>query len=306
MSAAHVVASAGTTIKLGRNDPCPCGSGQKAKRCHFGPSGPPDGSAVIYSGAAIMSRAGSWDGSQNGRLRVYLDAGAGDALHAFRYARWLVDQKGATLVCRQAMHGLFAASLPGVALHDRHPLPPADHHATSLGLLHLAATGQLPRTATGPYLVAQTPRELPTEGLNVGLCVRGDRTQAFDCWRSIHDEALLAPLFALPGIRWHRLDRGGFKDWAATANIIASLDLVIAVDTGVAHLAGALGRPVWVLNRAPGAGDWGPDDRWDPDFLQDGPLYPDVRVFQQPARGRWGDVIGSVCEALATHRRRVA
>src|SRR5207248_1080683 len=86
---------------------------------------------------------------------------------------------------------------------------------------------------------------------------------------------------------------------ADTADLVATLDLIISVDTGVAHLAGALGRPLWLLNRAPGAGDWGPDDRWGIGFMQDWPLYSSVRVFQQPDRGRWGEVITTVVEALS-------
>lgn len=296
-----VIAEEGRAVQPGRNDPCPCGDGAKWKRCHGRPEGPPDGSPVLFTGAVTMSRAGNWDGEAAGRVRMYLDAGAGDAIHAFRYASWL-SARGATLVCRSPMLRLFRASLPGAYLHDRHPLPPALFHATSLGLLGAAARGNMPRDAARPYLVAPSPRDLPGGAMNVGLCVRGDRTQAFDRWRSIHDESLLAPLFALPGIRWYRLDRGGFADWAETADLVTSLDLVISVDTGVAHLAGALGRSLWMLNRAPGAGDWGPDDRWDPGFLQDGPLYPAVRVFQQPDRGRWGDVIATVVEALRSQQ----
>jgi hypothetical protein len=80
-------------------------------------------------------------------------------------------------------------------------------------------------------------------------------------------------------------------DFADTAALISELDLVIAVDTAVAHVAGALGRPVWVM--VPFTPDW----RW---FLgrADSPWYPSLRLFRQPAAGDWGAVVTAVCSQL--------
>ena len=82
------------------------------------------------------------------------------------------------------------------------------------------------------------------------------------------------------------------KDFADTAALISNLDLVLAVDTAVAHLAGAMAKPVWTL--LPYASDW----RW---LLnrQDSPWYPTMRLFRQPRRGDWDSVIKQVAEALS-------
>jgi ADP-heptose:LPS heptosyltransferase len=85
------------------------------------------------------------------------------------------------------------------------------------------------------------------------------------------------------------------QDFAETAAIVAQLDLVITVDTAVAHLAGALGKPVWVL--LPLAADW----RW---FLEreDSPFYPTARLFRQPAIGDWEGAVARVTAALEQMR----
>jgi hypothetical protein len=81
------------------------------------------------------------------------------------------------------------------------------------------------------------------------------------------------------------------NDFADTAALVAALDLVITVDTAVAHLAGALGRPVWILNRFDASWRW---------LLgrEDSPWYPTARLFRQPAPGDWDSVVGDVCASL--------
>ena len=120
-----------------------------------------------------------------------------------------------------------------------------------------------------------------------------------------------APLARLPGVSFYSLQKGeqagqarnpptglelidwteDLHDFADTAALIANLDLVISVDTAVAHLAGAMGRPVWLL--LPFIPDW----RWLLD-REDSPWYPTMRLFRQKAAGQWDDVIARVTECL--------
>ena len=81
------------------------------------------------------------------------------------------------------------------------------------------------------------------------------------------------------------------RDFAETAGLISHLDLIVTVDTAVAHLAGAMGKPVWMLLT------FVPDWRWLLD-REDSPWYPTMRLFRQSVRGEWDDVVKRVAEAL--------
>jgi Tfp pilus assembly protein PilF len=146
-------------------------------------------------------------------------------------------------------------------------------------------------------------------GVKVGLVWAGNPRLPEDKERSL-DLKQLEPLLALPGFAWISLQKGApsreledaaypVHDWMAqctdlqdTGALIQGLDLVIAVDTAVAHLAGALGKPVWLLNRF--AGDW----RWGLEG-EATPWYPSTRVFRQAVPGRWDDVIGCMTAELS-------
>ncbi|WP_250454964.1 hypothetical protein [Caballeronia sp. ATUFL_M2_KS44] len=166
---------------------------------------------------------------------------------------------------------------------------------------------------------------LPGQKLKVGLVWAGSSrlgrvTDAFiafgdDRKRSLHLNKLL-PLLRMPDIAFVSLQLGEpcaqldelpsdlrpidmtphIRDFADTACIVDKLDLVISVDTSVAHLAGALGKPVWILNRL--AGDW----RWLLD-REDSPWYPSARLFTQKTEGDWDEVIGRVVKRLEHLRR---
>jgi ADP-heptose:LPS heptosyltransferase len=84
----------------------------------------------------------------------------------------------------------------------------------------------------------------------------------------------------------------GFADFADTAAVVSRLDLVISVDTSVAHLAGAMGKPVWVL--LPFAGDW----HWIMHGRDDSPCYPTARLFRQPQPDDWDSVVARLCDEL--------
>jgi Flp pilus assembly protein TadD len=154
---------------------------------------------------------------------------------------------------------------------------------------------------------------LPAGQPRVGLVWRGNTAHTNDADRSLPGLRILAPLWSVPGIRFFSLQKGAgeadaehppagqplvhlggeIRDFADTAAIVSQLDLVITVDTAIAHLAGALGKPVWVLLPYIGT-DW----RWLLD-RDDSPWYPHtMRLFRQPEVGQWEVVIARVAAAL--------
>lgn len=174
-----------------------------------------------------------------------------------------------------------------------------------------------------PYLVAsEAKRALWRERLaaytgtkRIGLVWAGRPDNVVDAERSLQRD-MLAPLAGVPGITWIAMQEssraqeadaiGGtlpivnmsqhISSFDDTAALMAELDLVITVDSAPAHLAGALGRPVWVL--LPKIGDW----RWELDDEKT-PWYPTARLFRQRAQGEWGEVMERVVEALETFTR---
>lgn len=171
---------------------------------------------------------------------------------------------------------------------------------------------EVPYLKADPERIAMWRTLLPQTGYHVGIVWAGSATHGNDRNRSCPIEAFL-PLAQVPGIVLHSLQKGPaaqhlkevppeFKvvdwceklhDFADTAALIECLDLVISVDTAVVHLAGALGKPVWVL--LPFVPDW----RW---MLEraDSPWYPTARLFRQPAIGDWEAIVAQVKGALAT------
>ncbi len=141
-------------------------------------------------------------------------------------------------------------------------------------------------------------------GRRVGVCWSGSREYALDRRRSLPD-AMLAKL-SLPGVSLVSLQKGSpvpngvamvdwtgeLRDFADTAALIAAIDVVVSVDTAIAHLAGALGKPVLLLDRF--AGDW----RW-MRGRADSPWYPTMTIFRQPAPGDWDSVLREVAAALS-------
>jgi hypothetical protein len=144
----------------------------------------------------------------------------------------------------------------------------------------------------------------PTRQLRVGLCWAGNPNHKNDKNRSI-PAPLLSALEEVSGVEWVNLQKSHplpaapemrnaareLRDFADTAGLIENLDLVLSVDTSVAHLAGALGKPVWVM--LPYAPDW----RW---MLNrsDSPWYSKARLFRQHERGNWNHVLRDVIKAL--------
>ena len=153
-------------------------------------------------------------------------------------------------------------------------------------------------------------RVAPLQGLKVGLVWAGNPTMAADRRRSIMLDRL-APLGGLAGITFISLQKGPaatqasqppagmvLHDWtnelqgfADTAALIETLDLVIGDDTGVIHLAGALGNPVWLLNRFDRCWRWMLNQ-------EDSPWYPSLRQFNQDKPGDWDNAINKIRSAL--------
>ena len=257
-----------------------------------------------------------WDGSPlaGKRLLVMAEQGLGDTIQFARFLPGLAAQGGrVTLACAPTLVRLLRG-LPGLAgvVSREGPLPPHDCFVYLLSLPRLcgvtldaipAAAGYL---ATDPAAVARV-----TSGeRRVGLAWAGNPAHSNDQRRSLPTAALIG-LKDIAGIDWVNLQQGAagaelaimhrmaapvrVSDFADTAALIAGLDLVIAADTAVAHLAGALGRPVWIM--LPHAPDW----RW---LLGrgDSPWYASARLFRQERPGDWAGVIGRIAAELAADR----
>jgi Flp pilus assembly protein TadD len=259
------------------------------------------------------------------RILVGVEAGHGDMIQLGRYCMQLKDA-GAMhvgVLCHPGLVALFGG-LRGAddAIGLDQPLARAawDAWVPALSLpFHFGTTvdsvpAPLPYIAPDPPRVAALAPLLaaaPGE-LKVGLVWQGNPRFENDSVRSLPSLAVLAPLGAVPGVRWFSLQKGrgevearrgvpglaltdlapALGDFADTAAVIAGLDLVITVDTAVAHLTGALGKPCWVL-----LADYLTDWRW-LKARSDTPWYPEVmRLFRQRGEG-WGAVVAEVVAAL--------
>lgn len=241
------------------------------------------------------------------RLLLWAEQGFGDAIQFARFAP-LAAARGAevSVECPKSLVRLFE-TLDGVAA-VMEPGRDGEGYDFQAPLMSLPRTfGVTMETIpAAPYLfsaaTARREDELPASGLNIGLVWAGGKTHENDRKRSL-DPALLEPLTGLPGVNFFSLQAAAakiprgvaslarFADFAETAALIARLDLVISVDTAVAHLAAAIGRPVWVM--LPFAPDW----RWLLD-RDDSPWYPTVRLFRQPSPGDWPGTVEAVAAAL--------
>jgi len=281
---------------------------------------------VVPAGAPRRGfRQPQWRGEPLGgrTLLLHAEAGIADTIQFCRYATLAAERaatEGGQVIVEvpRALRALLA-SLPGAPRLIAHgdSLPPFDVHCPlpSLPLAFGTTLASVP--ATGGYLAADPARttrwmkllaDLP--GLRVGLVPSGNAALRGDSHRAIPFATLLPLTMAGPTLlalqtRVREGDRLAlarapairtlgplFSDFADAAAVIAQLDLVIAADTAQAHLAGAMGKPVWVL--LPFAADW----RWLLDRA-DSPWYASARLFRQPSPGDWNSVVTEVLAALA-------
>lgn len=274
-----------------------------------------------------------WDGSRlrpEDTLLIHAEQGFGDTLHFFRHvetARHRAGDAGVVLECQSPLRRLLADNA-GPRTEVVAATGESRAAARQSPLMSLPFTlrdfgpGSYPKKAylrANPQLRREwAARFAPDSRLRVGLAWAGNPANPNDRNRSITAESLL-PLLEIPDVSYHNLQVGAgrdgaerlvaaglsdetrhISDFADTAALMTHLDLVISVDTAVAHLAGALGVPVWTL--VPVVPDW----RWGLE-AEDTPLYPSMRLFRQTRRGQWSDVIDRIRLALrdmAEHRAR--
>lgn len=272
-------------------------------------------------------------------ILLHMDQGFGDAIQFVRYAPLVAQiaaRHGGRVILETHMllYRLFNSCLgrlPGssiqVLVRGEDP-PPHDIHCPLMSLPRAFATelGTIP--ADVPYL-APDPGDVGRwrdrlagvdgggTGLRVGLVWAGNPRHRNDRNRSIPAAALL-PLLMVPGVRFVSLQTGDaaadlnrlpgvtipnamepVRDFADTAAILANLDLLVTVDTAIAHLAGAMGVPCWLM--LPHVPDW----RWMLDRA-DSPWYPSLRLFRQPRPGDWTTTLGTAAAVLKAQAARAA
>jgi Flp pilus assembly protein TadD len=267
-----------------------------------------------------------WRGESLAGKHIYVggEAGFGDMLQFARYVP-LVAMRAAQVTLRVpwSLTRLMHASFPGVAILTQADGPvPYDCDVALLSLAYLFKTRLETIPATVPYL--RPPAEVATrwrnrlaglKGLKVGLVWAGNPDHDNDGNRSI-GLAALRPLLTLAGVSFVSLQYGPraadlqtldcgpiiedlspeLNDFSDTAGAVLALDLVVSVDTSVAHLAGGLAKPVWLL--APCAGDW----RWMFE-VEDSPWYPTMRLFRQRHGETWGPAVGRLLRELSVVAR---
>jgi tetratricopeptide (TPR) repeat protein len=271
-----------------------------------------------------------WQGTESlagKRIVIHPEQGLGDTLQFSRYVRLLLERgAGVTLMVQPGLKALMSDSWPAVRVIAESSEPPEapDYQCPLLSLPLVFGTVEATIPARVPYLVADAERivywrqRLGGPGLKVGVSWQG-HPGLIDVGRSF-PPAALEPLAAVAGVRLVCLQKleqidpalralaAGMgielldepldtadKAFFDTAAIMHSLDLVVAPDTAIAHLAGALGRPAWLaLRRVP---DW----RW---MLarSDSPWYPTLRLFRQPVSGAWQDVFEAMARELVESR----
>jgi hypothetical protein len=223
------------------------------------------------------------------RLLIFPEHGFGDEIMFARFAPVLARAGAAvTLLCAPPLERLFRESLPDVEIiAARGEVAFADPDYWSLTTDLLFNTGAAPDTLPAePYLQAR-----PSGRGGVGVRTRGNPAHSNDARRSLPEE-IAAELLALPGAVDLDPAASGAPDFHKTAETVAGLDLVITVDTAVAHLAAALGKPVWILLPFFST-DW----RW-MRGRADSPWYPTAKLFRQGADQAWRPVLEAVQRAL--------
>lgn len=278
-------------------------------------------------GGQLAWHAGArWDGTDPSGKRVLVlsEQGLGDTLQFTRFATALAQRGARVIVEVPPSLTQMIASVPGVSavFAKGTPAPPFDVQVPLLSLPYRLGIDAAAVVAP-PYVTIASERRAVAaahvarirEGrLAVGLAWAGNRGHLFGRLRSPPVESLLS-LFGVRDVAWFSLQKGpSAQDFAQTdaasalvplaldttfdddAALIDALELVISVDTSIAHLAGALAKPAWIM--LPFAADW----RWGVSAPRT-PWYPTARLFRQPQSGDWRSVVDAVVEALTARVR---
>jgi tetratricopeptide (TPR) repeat protein len=260
--------------------------------------------------------ATTWDGTADSRRTVYVHAegGFGDTIMFARFLPLVVARAArVVLIVQPALQRLLGA-MPELAgrvefADDATAAPPDAAHVSTWSLPFVFGTAVDTIPDRVPYLPGADPAAAAARSgpLRVGIAWAGNRATTHDLDRSCPSLEPLGPLFAVPNVEWTSLqvgeesaDAAGFPiapcpiagDFVDSARFVAGLDLVISVDTAVAHLAGALAVPTWVMVPAM------PEFRWLLD-RDTSPWYPRHRLFRREHTHDWPGVARRVAEVLA-------
>ena len=287
----------------------------EARRLSRGLNPPPARSdAPTWNGEPLAPEQGTTEAKS---LLIQAEQGFGDTLQFVRYVP-LAARSGGRIVfeCQKSLAGLMRSSVAQnprlnvtVVPQEQSPIA-VDYRIPLLSLPRLSKTelttipGDVPYLSTPPEKTRRWTGRLSGDGPAVGLAWSGNPARQDDWMRSCPPDALDA-ILSVDGIRYFGLQKDGpeldhpsleplgpdLEDFGDTAAVIDALDLVISVDTAVAHLAGALARPVWVMLGY--AADWR--------YLQDrkdSPWYPTMRLFRAQSRDDWPGLTTVVAEDL--------